>query len=304
MSLWPGRGRASQSNSDAAQQRAGSEFHAGRGVIVTPEFPDPQTLRAVLAMATQAPSVHNSQPWHWRVGARSLHLYADPGRLPGTDSDRPSLLVSCGSSLHHCAVALAAMGWRPTVRRLPDPADPAHLADLTVEPQTPDELDVTLAVAVGRCRVERRSFGPWPVPWGDIARMGARAARAGVMLRQIDPIPRPPEEPPPATPDNGVALALGTDSDDGLARLRAGEATSLVLLSATAMGLVGYPVAEPLDIPETRRAVGADVFGADGFPQMLMRVGWPPVPSPQSKRIDVPGFSVSTRPRHSMTTGG
>jgi nitroreductase len=72
-------------------------------------------------------------------------------------------------------------------------------------------------------------------------------------------------------------LALGTERDDGLARLRAGEATSLVLLSATAMGLATCPVTEPLVIPETREAVRTDVFGASGFPQMLMRVGWPPL---------------------------
>jgi nitroreductase len=258
-------------------------------------------MRAVLTMATQAPSVHNSQPWYWWVGGESLHLYADPSRhLPRTDPDRRDLLVSCGAALHHCTVALAATGWHATVHRLPDPADPDHLAAVTVEPQSPDELDVMLAAAVGRRRTDRRTFSSWPVPWGDIALMGARAARAGVMLRQIDLIPQlsaivaeavTPDAPIPArifadpalqqqapgTPDNGVVLALGTERDDGLARLRAGEATSLVLLSATAMGLATCPVTEPLVIPETREAVRTDVFGASGFPQMLMRVGWPPL---------------------------
>ena len=69
-------------------------------------------------------------------------------------------------------------------------------------------------------------------------------------------------------------LALGTEADDELARLRAGEATSLVLLSATAMGLATCPVTEPLEIPETREAVRVDVFGSTGHPQMMMRVGW------------------------------
>ena len=301
---------------------------------MTSEFPDPETVRAVLTMATQAPSVHNSQPWHWRVGSESLHLYADPSRhLPRTDPDCRDMLVSCGAALHHCTVALASMGWHATVQRLPDPADPHHLAALTVESQRPDDLDVMLAAAVARRRTDRRTFGSWPVPWGDIALMGARAARAGVMLRQIDLIPQlsaivaesvsqhsadpdylgelsawsgrrgsvtgvpasstpgpQPGAPIPArvfaapaldqpaqsvpSQDNGVVLALGTESDDGLARLRAGEATSLVLLSATAMGLATCPVTEPLEIPETREAVRADVFGSSGFPQMLLRVGW------------------------------
>lgn len=229
--------------------------------------PDPDTVRAVLTMATLAPSVHNSQPWHWRVGEQSLHLYADPSRyLPHSDPDRREMLLSCGAALHHCTVALAATGWHATVHRLPDAARPDHLASLTVEQQDPDDLDVMLAAAVGRRRSDCRTFSSWPVPWGDIALMGARAARAGVMLRQIDP-----------SEGNGVVLALGTEGDDGLARLRAGEATSLVLLSATAMGLATCPVTEPLETPETREAVRADVFGTSGHPQMLMRVGWAPV---------------------------
>lgn len=302
----------------------------------TPEFPDAETVRAALTLATQAPSVHNSQPWHWSVGAESLHLYADPSRhLPSTDPDGRDLLISCGAALHHCAVALAAMGWRATVQRFPDPKRPGHLAAVTVEPQSPSELDVMLAAAIPRRRTDRRTYSAWPVPWGDIALMGARAARSGVMLRQIDLIPQlsdvvaesmskhsadpeyqrelkawsgrhgsvagvPARNTPdpaadaaipgrrfagsaldqpqtsPSADDNGVVVALGTETDDCLARLRAGESTSLVLLSATAMGLATCPVTEPLEIAETREAVRADVFGASGYPQMLLRVGWAP----------------------------
>ena len=73
---------------------------------MTSEFPDPETVRAVLTMATQAPSVHNSQPWRWRVGSESLHLYADLSRhLPRTDPDCREMLVSCGAALHHCTTA-------------------------------------------------------------------------------------------------------------------------------------------------------------------------------------------------------
>ena len=294
-------------------------------------------MRAVLTMATQAPSVHNSQPWRWLVGPQSLGLYADPSRqLPHADPDRRNLTVSCGIALHHCVIALAAMGWHATVHRLPNPADPDHLATITAVEQPAVELEFMLAAAIGRRRTDRRIYSSWPVPWGDIALMGARAARAGVMLRQVDavtqlrsivadsvskhdadadyrnelnawsgrrgsvagvpahntPNPQPTEQIPgrvfagpalcqpadsPAVDDNGVVVALGTEIDDDMARLRAGEATSLVLLSATAMGLASCPVTEPLEIAETREAVRAEVFGTRGHPQMLMRVGWAPV---------------------------
>ena len=250
-------------------------------------FPDPETLRAVLTLSNRAPSVDNSQPWHWRVGPDSLHLYADASRhLPRTNPDRRDLLLSCGSALHHCTVGLAAMGWHAKVDRLPDPGDPDHLAAIRLVRQPPGELDVMLAAAIGRRRTDRRNYSSWPVPWGDIALMGARAARAGVMLRQIDLLPRRRDvvtgsgrnnPDSRAGEDNAVMVALGTENDDDLARLRAGEATSLVLLSATAMGLASCLVTEPLEVDETREAVRADVFGSSGHPQMLVRVGWAPV---------------------------
>lgn len=311
------------------------------------DYPDLETLRAALAMATRAPSVHNSQPWRWRIGRNGLDLFADPSRhLPHTDPDRRDLLLSCGASLHHCTTALAALGWHARVHRLPDPSDRDHLAALVLAPQRADELDVTLAGAISRRRTDRRAYAPWPVPWNDIALMGARAARAGVMLRQIDLIPRLTDivalsvarhsgdadylaelaawsgrygsvagvparnavEPDPAAllparafaspalrgspdataaDDNGAVVALGTQTDDDLARLRAGEATSLVLLSATAMGLATCPVTEPLEITDTRESVRGDVFGDSGFPQMMLRVGWAPPgaePLPETPR--------------------
>ena len=43
------------------------------------QFPEPETVRAALTMATQAPSVHNSQPWHWHVGGRGID--GDPAQV-------------------------------------------------------------------------------------------------------------------------------------------------------------------------------------------------------------------------------
>ena len=76
--------------------------------------------------------------------------------------------------------------------------------------------------------------------------------------------------------DNAVVIALGTAADDDVSRLRAGEATSLVLLTATALGLASCPITEPLEIAETRAVVRADVFGADAYPPMVLRIGGRP----------------------------
>lgn len=300
-------------------------------------FPDEGTIRTVLTLASRAPSVHNTQPWRWRVDTSSLHLYSDTSRqLPHTDPDGRDLMLSCGAALNHCVVALAAVGWQAKVSRLPNPAEPSHLAAIELVPQLPDQLDIMLAAAMPRRRTDRRHYSFWPVAIGDVALMTARAARMGVALHRVeamdmlnavvlqsvsahaaDPdylaelaawsgrhassagVPArnaPAPDPAAAIPsrrfagaalamppdvyaedDNGVVLALGTRNDDPLAQLRAGEATSVVLLTATAMGLASCPVTEPLEIAETRAAVRADVFGNRSHPQMLVRVGWAPI---------------------------
>lgn len=311
--------------------------------------PDAATVRTALTLASRAPSVHNTQPWRWRVDAAGVHLYADAGRqLPNTDPDGRDLILSCGTALHHCVAAFAAVGWRAKVTRLPDPADPAHLATIELSPHPADFVDIALAAAIPRRRTDRRHYSSWPVPVGDIALMAARAARAGVTLCQVEdidrlhdivaesvrdhltkdylaeltewsgryfsvagvparnaPLPDPDAKIPgrlfagaalPMAPDssaaddNAVVLALGTRRDDRLAQLRAGEATSAVLLTATSTGLASCPVTEPLETAATREAVRADVFGDTDYPQMLLRVGWAPInadPLPATPRRDL-----------------
>ncbi len=235
--------------------------------------------------------------------------------------------------------------------RLPNPADPSHLAAIELSPHPADSVDIALAAAIPRRRTDRRYYSSWPVPVGDIALMAARAARTGVTLCQVEdidnlhkivaqsvrdhlnqdylaeltawsgryasvagvparntPVPDPKAKIPsrffagPALPmpadassadDKAVVLALGTRNDDRLAQLRAGEATSVVLLTATSMGLASCPVTEPLETAETREVVRSDIFGDSDYPQMLLRVGWAPInadPLPATPRRELSDF--------------
>jgi nitroreductase len=298
------------------------------------ESPDSKTIRTALTMAIRAPSVHNTQPWLWRVAENSVHLYSNPSlQLPSTDPDCRDLMISCGIALNHCAVAFAAVGWLAKAHRFPDPAHSSHLAAIELEPYPATEVDIALAAAILRRRSDRRRYSARLVSAADVSLMGARAARAGVMLRNVESLTRLSElvseaayrhassyeylselsiwsgryasqagvparsaarldpataiprrafagpaltEPPgtAAADDNAVVLALGTRDDDDVARLRAGEATSTVLLTATALGLASCPITEPLEVKEVRDEVAADVFGTSGYPQMLLRIGW------------------------------
>lgn len=130
-----------------------------------PGLPDEKTVRSAIELAIRAPSVHNTQPWRWRVGDSSLHLYADWSRhLPATDPDGRDLVVSCGASLHHLRVALAALGWGTVVHRVPNPAEPDHLAAVELVERQPQAADIPLAAAIPRRRTDRRLYSSWPVP--------------------------------------------------------------------------------------------------------------------------------------------
>lgn len=94
--------------------------------------------------------------WRWVIGDNSVHLFADPDRqLPITDPDSRDLFVSCGAALHHARVAFAAVGWATTVHRLPNPAQPDHLAALECFPRAATAGDIALAAAICPTRGNR-----------------------------------------------------------------------------------------------------------------------------------------------------
>jgi len=74
--------------------------------------------------------------------------------------------------------------------------------------------------------------------------------------------------------DASVLMALASQRDDRLGALRAGEATSAVLLAATNMGLATTPLSQPLEVAQTRASISAHLVGPQLFPQLLLRVGW------------------------------
>lgn len=87
----------------------------------------------LLAAATAAPSLHNSQPWRFSVTGAVLDLLADPSRqLRRADPDGRALHVSCGAALLNLRVAAEHLGYSPKVRLLPVPSDPMLLARVTL----------------------------------------------------------------------------------------------------------------------------------------------------------------------------
>ncbi|MEV1292022.1 NAD(P)H nitroreductase [Pseudonocardia sp. NPDC049635] len=304
-------------------------------------LPHPDTVRHAVATALEAPSVHNAQPWRWRIGPDRVELHADPDRrLPFTDPDRRDHLVSCGAALATLHVALAASGIGHRVERYPG-GDRDHLATVRFTGRPPtaaDRTDALLAPAIRRRRTDRRPYRDGGIADHTRAALTARAARYGVTLHAVtDPVARHhlveleldaarelrarpghaaellvwthryadsrdgvrtgsvpvgtpgPREAglgvrfpagslpvPASTTDLATILALSTPADDDPARLAAGEALGVVLLTATRAGLATCPLSRILETVRTRSALAARVLRTAEHPQLLVRVGRAP----------------------------
>ncbi len=151
-----------------------------------------EALAKAAAVAGYAPSIHNSQPWRWRVGDDTLDLYLEHSRqLPVTDPDRRLAILSCGAALHHARAALAAEGERVEVTRLPDPADPTWLARIRVTGGAPVPAEAVRHVQTMQVRhTDRRPVTEAALEAGalDAVRAAARAQGADLFVLRPDQV--------------------------------------------------------------------------------------------------------------------
>lgn len=136
-------------------------------------------LRRAAVRATFAPSVHNSQPWQFRLGHGQLRLYADRARLLKVlDPNSRQLTISCGSALLNARVSLAASGFGAAVERLPDPSQPDLLATITTFEleHVPSDL-AGLDGVIELRQTNRRGFADEQVP-AEVVEVLERAAAA------------------------------------------------------------------------------------------------------------------------------
>jgi hypothetical protein len=120
----------------------------------------PEQVEAVLRAASLAPSVHNTQPWRFRVLPDRIELHPDLDRkLPATDPEERELRLSCGASLFNLRMALQGFGVRPLVTLLPGHTAPGALATVRRGGQiTPDDETRALLKAVPVRRTNRWPF--------------------------------------------------------------------------------------------------------------------------------------------------
>jgi hypothetical protein len=165
------------------------EIIAGPGLGGLPE-PDSaeKTVEFAVGQAVHAPSVHNTQPWRFGHGERSIDVYADSRRrLRVADPDGREMMISCGAAVFTLRVALRYLGWLPRTRPFPDPARPALVARVSWEEEqtAPAGYERELFAAVTARHTHRGGFAAVTLPAGTWASLCAEAAREGAMLRLL-----------------------------------------------------------------------------------------------------------------------
>ena len=142
------------------------------------------------AAAGRAPSLHNAQPWAFRVGRDSVEVYFDDRRMvPVADPVGRQAYLGVGAAVFLLRLALAVRRRAVRVEPRPDPARPDLLARLTVTGQRePTAAELRLAAAVPGRRTVRTPFqeGDVPVPLRVAWREHAEAE--GAVLRWVERI--------------------------------------------------------------------------------------------------------------------
>jgi nitroreductase len=140
----------------------------------------------LVAAATMAPSMHNTQPWRFRFepASQAIDLYADPARmLRFGDPDGRALHIACGAALFNLRLAATVSGRQTAVRLLPDPGQRLLLATVRLAgpcQAQPDELE--LHAAIPARRTNRGPFSGRPVPQGVLAELAQAARMEGAVL--------------------------------------------------------------------------------------------------------------------------
>ncbi|MBM2616396.1 nitroreductase family protein [Actinoplanes sp. LDG1-06] len=155
---------------------------------------DRKALTRWIEMATLAPSLHNSQPWRFRVDGDTVEVYADPARrLEVLDPEGREMIISVGAALFTLRAAIRAAGRIPAVAAFPDPGVPDLVARVRpgrIAEPGPDALE--LAAAIDRRHTSRRPFTAAVVPADAVDKLkeaaiheGARLAVAGGASRTV-----------------------------------------------------------------------------------------------------------------------
>jgi nitroreductase len=154
----------------------------------TPDGGLGSALRKCLLAATAAPSIHNTQPWLFRLRGDIVDVLVDRQRqLHTLDPDGREMFVSVGAAVFNLLIAVRAHGRQASVRLSPNPAEPDLAARVTIG-RAASALPAAraLAKAIPHRHTNRRPFADKPVPNETIEELADAATTEGTTLLVAD----------------------------------------------------------------------------------------------------------------------
>ena len=147
-----------------------------------------EKLRFAIRYAVLAPSVHNSQPWLFRMTNSGLELWADWTRaLPVVDPHGRELVISCGAALFNLRIALRHFGCVGEIRAFPADGVDELLAAIRVgtswEPNQEEDL---LFRAILKRHTNRRPFEDRDIPPSLVLELQEAAEQEGAWLHVVE----------------------------------------------------------------------------------------------------------------------
>jgi len=177
-------GRALTGHNDQAATAAQSATPAAPPL---PRRIPARTVTEMLATAARAPSVHNTQPWRFAVGAHAIDLYADTDRKLSQDRDGREMLISCGAALFGLRLAVRRLGYLPAVTLFSERSTPWLLARVALGPEAPaTEAERRMLAALPHRHTHRDAFDPGPIPAGLLPALQHDALAEGATLALVE----------------------------------------------------------------------------------------------------------------------
>ncbi len=143
-----------------------------------------EMLAECVQFATLAPSLHNSQPWRFRIRDGAVEVLADRTRqLDALDPAGRELFISVGAAVFTVRLAVRRGGHLPEVSLFPDSGEPDLVARVGVgRPAASTAAVQGLADAVPQRHTNRWPFEPAAVPADVVEEMTDAAALEHAIL--------------------------------------------------------------------------------------------------------------------------
>jgi nitroreductase len=146
-------------------------------------------LTRCVEQATLAPSLHNSQPWRFRIDGDAVEVYADRSRrLEILDPSGRELMISVGAAVFTLRAAIRGAGWIPSLSLYPESDLVARVGLERRADPSPAARD--LAAAIARRHTNRRPFSAAVVRAHVVEELCEAAAHEGATLTLAGPASR------------------------------------------------------------------------------------------------------------------